>query len=38
MFHFLAWGGDDRYLVASRGRLRRTTTWVPPEKVRARRA
>jgi putative membrane protein len=32
-YHFLAWGGDDRYVVASRGRLRRTTTWVPLEKV-----
>jgi putative membrane protein len=32
-FHFLAWGGDDRYVVASRGRLRRVTTWVPLEKV-----
>jgi putative membrane protein len=33
MYHFLAWGGDDRYVVASRGRLRRTTTWIPLEKV-----
>ena len=33
MYHFLAWGGDDRYLVAARGRLRRTTTWIPLEKV-----
>lgn len=32
-YHFLAWGADDRYVVASRGRLRRTTTWVPLEKV-----
>jgi putative membrane protein len=32
-YHFLAWGGDDRYVVASRGRVRRTTTWVPLEKV-----
>ncbi len=32
-YHFLAFGGDDRYVVASRGRLRRTTTWVPLEKV-----
>ena len=32
-YHFLAWGGDDRYVVAARGRLRRTTTWVPLEKV-----
>jgi putative membrane protein len=32
-YHFLAFGGDDHYVVASRGRLRRTTTWVPLEKV-----
>ena len=32
-YHFLAFGGDDRYAVAARGRLRRTTTWVPLEKV-----
>jgi putative membrane protein len=32
-YHFLAWGSDDRYVVASRGRIRRTTTWVPLEKV-----
>lgn len=32
-YHFLAWGGDDRYVVARRGRLGRTTTWVPLEKV-----
>ena len=32
-YHFLAWGGDDHYLVAARGRLRRTTTWIPLEKV-----
>jgi putative membrane protein len=32
-YHFLAWGGDERYVVASRGRIRRTTTWVPLEKV-----
>jgi putative membrane protein len=32
-FHFLAWGGDDQYVVASRGRLSRKTTWVPLEKV-----
>jgi putative membrane protein len=32
-YHFLAWNDDDRYVVASRGRLRRTTTWVPLEKV-----
>jgi putative membrane protein len=32
-YHFLAWGGDDRYVVASRGRICRKTTWVPLEKV-----
>jgi putative membrane protein len=32
-YHFLAFGGDDHYVVASRGRLRRTITWVPLEKV-----
>jgi putative membrane protein len=32
-YHFLAFGGNDRYVVASKGRLRRTTTWVPLEKV-----
>ena len=32
-FHFLGWGGDDRYVVASRGRVSRKTTWVPLEKV-----
>jgi len=32
-YHFLAWGGDDRYVVAARGRLRRTTTWIPLEKL-----
>jgi putative membrane protein len=32
-FHFLAWGGDDRYVVASRGRVCRKTTWVPLQKV-----
>jgi putative membrane protein len=32
-YHFLGFGGDDRYVVAARGRLRRTTTWVPLEKV-----
>jgi putative membrane protein len=32
-YHFLAWDGDDRYLVAARGRIRRTTTWIPLEKV-----
>jgi putative membrane protein len=33
LYHFLAWGGDDDYVVAARGRIRRTTTWVPLEKV-----
>jgi putative membrane protein len=33
MYHFLGWGGDDRYVVASRGRVCRRTTWVPLEKV-----
>jgi putative membrane protein len=32
-YHFLAWAGDDRYVVASRGRICRKTTWVPLEKV-----
>jgi putative membrane protein len=32
-YHFLAWGGDQRYVVAARGRIRRETTWVPLEKV-----
>jgi putative membrane protein len=32
-YHFLSWNGDDRYVVASRGRIRRETTWVPLEKV-----
>ncbi len=32
-YHFLAWGGDDRYVVATRGRLCRKTTWVPLEKL-----
>jgi putative membrane protein len=32
-YHFLAWDGDDRYVVASRGRVCRKTTWVPLEKV-----
>jgi putative membrane protein len=33
MYHFLGWGGNDRYVVASHGRVRRTTTWVPLEKA-----
>jgi putative membrane protein len=32
-YHFLGWNGDDRYVVASRGRICRKTTWVPLEKV-----
>ena len=32
-YHYLAWDGDDRYVVASRGRVCRKTTWVPLEKV-----
>ena len=32
-YRFLGWGGDDRYVVAARGRVCRKTTWVPLEKV-----
>jgi putative membrane protein len=32
-YHFLGWGGDAQYVVASRGRVCRKTTWVPLEKV-----
>jgi len=32
-YHFLGWGGDERYVVAARGRVSRKTTWVPLEKV-----
>ena len=32
-YHFLAWAGDDRYVVASCGRVCRKTTWTPLEKV-----
>jgi len=32
-YHFLAFDSDDRYVVASRGRVCRETTWVPLEKV-----
>jgi putative membrane protein len=32
-YHFLGWNGDARYVVASRGRVCRKTTWVPLEKV-----
>ena len=33
MYHFLGWHGDERYVVASGGRVCRKTTWVPLEKV-----
>jgi putative membrane protein len=32
-YHNLGWGGDDHYVVATRGRVCRKTTWVPLEKV-----
>jgi putative membrane protein len=32
-YHFLSWGADDRYVVASGGRICRQTTWVPLQKV-----
>jgi putative membrane protein len=32
-YHFLAWSADDRYVVASRGRVCRQTTWVPLQKL-----
>ena len=32
-YHFLSWNGDDRYVVAARGRVCRQTTWVPLEKA-----
>ncbi len=32
-YHFLAFDSDERYVVASRGRVCRKTTWVPLEKV-----
>ena len=32
-YHFLAFDSDDRYVVASHGRVCRKTTWVPLEKV-----
>jgi putative membrane protein len=32
-YHLLRWGSDGSYIVAARGRVRRTTTWVPLEKV-----
>ena len=33
LYHFLAWGGDEQYVVATRGRICRKTTWLPLEKV-----
>jgi putative membrane protein len=33
LYHFMAWGRDDSYVVTSRGRITRTTTWIPLEKV-----
>ncbi len=33
LYHFLGWGRDERYVVTSRGRICRVTTWVPLEKV-----
>jgi len=33
LYHFLGWGRDERYVVTSRGRICRMTTWVPLEKV-----
>jgi putative membrane protein len=33
LYHFLGWGGDERYVVASHGRVCRKTTWIPLEKV-----
>ncbi len=33
LYHFLGWGGDERYIVASHGRVCRKTTWIPLEKV-----
>jgi putative membrane protein len=32
-FRFLGWGGTDACVVASSGRIRRVTTWVPLAKV-----
>lgn len=32
-YHFLAFGSDDNYVVSSDGRVTRTTTWIPLEKV-----
>lgn len=33
LYRFLGWGGDERYVVASHGRVGRKTTWIPLEKV-----
>jgi putative membrane protein len=33
MYHFLAYGCDERYVAAAHGRVCRKTTWVPLEKV-----
>jgi putative membrane protein len=33
MYHFLSWSGDEQYAVTSEGRVCRTTTWIPLEKV-----
>jgi putative membrane protein len=32
-YHFLAFGSDDNYVVTAHGRVSRTTTWIPLEKV-----
>lgn len=32
-YHFLAFGSDDNYVVTAHGRIARTTTWIPLEKV-----
>ncbi len=32
-YHFLAWGGDEHYIVTSGGRVSRKTTWIPLEKA-----
>jgi putative membrane protein len=32
-YHFLAFGSDDNYAVTAHGRVTRTTTWIPLEKV-----
>jgi putative membrane protein len=33
LYHFLGYGGNERYVVAAHGRVCRKTTWVPLEKV-----